>query len=111
MGAVGVSNEIWEQLERIRSGEYEWSNRVPSRGQACVGHWLLPPPLGAFAASCSLRSPSMRLLEEVIAEQYPGHHYAYYGDWNDAPGRTQAEVEMVLEKAAIRLDEQQGLAP
>lgn len=96
------TNELWEQLDRVRQG---WVDRIPSRpGEACALAFV-----DNDGHSMVVSDQARRTVRAVIHEQYgvsrdPGH-------WNDAPGRTQSEVEAVLEKAALRLDEQLSLAP
>lgn len=52
----------------------------------------------------------MRICEAALAEQ-PGQEYDHLHPWNDAPGRTPAEVKTFLLDTAARLRREVSTAP
>lgn len=90
-------NPFEEALDRIRSsGWIQGELARPGEGYCLEGAFLFAQP-----SKCHLEY--YPLIRKVLGEQY-GWGYSVY-IWNDQPERTQAEVETILEKCAVRWDE------
>lgn len=107
-----AANEIRQQLQRIRTSE--WVKHQPQAdGQACAAVWG-SPFLRLSTNGGYLSTRALDVVATVVREQYPDRCWRYsvplcvVTDFNDHPDTTQEEVERVLEKAALRLDEQVG---
>lgn len=96
MNPIRRALEGWT-ADKWTKGAY---HNLETGGQCLVGRLLV----------CNSAQPeNLQLIEGVVAEQY-GHT----GDitiWNDAPERTFPEVVAVMEKAAVRYDENRDLEP
>jgi len=102
-------------LERIR--EHGWGHFddtfVFDGSAICIEQALGKWGAGQRFGWCRSASggPLDRLLAEVLDEQYPERihlgvgHVVPFG-WNDDPERTQDDVERVLEKCAVRWNEE-----
>lgn len=104
-------NELREKLERVRAGAWtKGSPFIRPEAQECLRYRRFDDE-----GSC-LSDLAGAALRQVIDEQYPDRVAAFRDLWdscvivgfNDDPRTTQADVERVLEKAAIRLDEVVG---
>lgn len=108
-----MTTRLWEVLDDIRANGWVQGAFEAPNGAACL--------VGAmnrvyYQQESNIYGESYvhdyRALADVIAEQYPlvahqarrikGNLLPYF---NDARGRTQAEVETVIEKAAVKRDE------
>lgn len=94
-----MDNPIRRALEGWR--EEQWAQKVMVYDDAGTIRMCLLGRLGM--TQCDQRAAD--LVGKTIAELYPGFS-EFIPSWNDQPGRTFDEVVAVMEKAAVRWDEE-----
>ena len=94
-----VRDALREAKELVADNWGQGKGFCPPRG----GHCVLTA-LGKAAGPCSLTFEAAdRLLVDITGSDF-------MGEWNDKPGRTQAEVVALFDKAILSLPVEEGVA-
>jgi len=99
-----ADNVLDEARTRLDGGNKWCKQRLYDGDKACV--------IGAISVTNRGRMfRALRAVDAVVREQYPDRAgisglLTGVGDFNDHPDTTWADVDLVLDKAARRLDEQ-----
>ena len=104
---IRAALEILRTPNRYGTDKKSWTrgalkNRYGGEEQYCI--------LGALRhvglTNRTLESPDIAAIHNVINEQFPREYTWNIYNFNDFPGRTFDEVEIVLEKAAVLREEE-----
>ncbi len=113
---MSVKGDIVRQAAANLQGR--WVKGVMYRGEASCGlghvQRLVEPGMAEGESSTTVEAARLRvdlfsMMHEVATEQYPDRtmaHGGFFPDFNDHEDTTEAEVVAIMEKVAVRLDEE-----
>jgi hypothetical protein len=96
-----TTSEILRAAKALLTPE-TWVNRCPDFGD--VDHYCALSAIGASGGSAT-NHPAILLITRVATGKADG----YVGEWNDAPGRTLADVHAAFDAAIAIAEQREGV--